>query len=313
MSKIERELSEATEVTAKRGQSRQEFLSALVLGVAKLSDKEWDNLTPAAQDWYNAAAEEQNAAKKAKRDAVLEDFADAEKEEPVTRRRGSASDEKEEAPTKSREPKLKDMVKVVTKRGKSVTGTVVEIDDEVIVLKMGDGSEEEFDRSRLESITVAGGESDEPAADPVKVGSTVKVVTKRGKELEGKIVELDDEVLVLKTADGEEELNRDRIETIKPVAGEESTRSSRRSSDKGAEKEEAKGEPEKTKRSSNAEGVSIGTRIKELICDDLDATEADIAKALKKEGIEFKENTLKLNYVDCHKLITIMKAKKLIK
>ena len=59
--------------------------------------------------------------------------------------------------------------------------------------------------------------------------------------------------------------------------------------------------------------MSVGTRIKEIIADDIEASEADIAKVLKKEGIAFKENTLKLNYVDCHKFLDILKAKKMLK
>jgi len=142
-------------------------------------------------------------------------------------------------------------------------------------------------------------------------------VTKRGKEYVGKIVEMDDEVLVLKTDGGEEELARDRVETIKLVGGkaekEEPKASGRRSSkaeDKGGDDD--KGGDEKAKRSSN-NGVSVGTRIKEIIADDIEATEADVAKILKKEGLEFRENTLKLNYVDCHKFLDVLKAKKLLK
>ena len=136
------------------------------------------------------------------------------------------------------------------------------------------------------------------------------MLTKRGKEVTGKIVELDDEVIVLDVDGKDEELSRDRVESIKPVKAAKAETSSRR----GAAKEDAKDEPEgKTKRASNAEGVSIGTRIKELIAEDFDASEADIAKILKKEGIDFKDNTLKLNYVDCHKFIVILKAKKRIK
>jgi ribosome maturation factor RimP len=316
MSKIQAELLKATDLSTKRGEDRQDFLARLMKGVADLNDKQWDGLSQEAQDWFNDAADAKNA--KAK---TLPDFPDLEsaeepEEEKKPSRRGAA---KEEAPAK---PKVGVVAKITTKRGKTSTGTIVEIDDEVVVIKHGDGNEEEFDRARVESIEVAGGgkeeAQDEPAEPSFKVGSTVTVVTKRGKTYTGKIVEMDDELLVLDVDGKDEELSRDRIESIKAAGGSSKTadkdepKSSRRGAAKADDKDDAKDEGEK-KRSTNAPGVSVGTRIKEIIADDLEATEADIAKILKKEGIEFRENTLKLNYVDCHKFIEILKKKKLIK
>lgn len=304
-SKIQKELAEATDINPKRGEDHQEYLARLVKGVAALSDKEWDGLSQKAQDWYNDAADAKNA--KAK---TLPDFPDAEKAE-------------EEAPAK---PKVGVVAKITTKRGKSSTGTIVEIDDDVVVIKHGDGSEEEFDRSRVESIEVAGGGAKADAddgedADPIKVGVEVTVVTKRGKEVTGKIVEIDDEVVVLDVDGKDEEFDRSRVEAIKPVKAakpaakgkakdeaEEEAPKTRR----GAAKGDDAGD-EKPKRSSNAAGVSVGTRIKELIADDLEATEAEIGKILTKEGIEFRENTLSLQFKDCHKFVDILKAKKMLK
>jgi len=321
MSKIQAELLKATDLSTKRGEDRQDFLARLMKGVAELSDKSWEGLSQKAQDWFNDAADAKNA--KAK---TLPDFpdmeAEAEEEAPAkSSRRGAA---KEEAPAK---PKVGVVAKITTKRGKSSTGTIVEIDDDVVVIKHGDGTEEEFDRTRVESIEVAGDgkeeAQDEPEGPSFKVGSEVTVLTKRGKSVTGKIVEMDDELLVLDVDGKDEEFNRDRIESITIVGGkvkgtkiekeEAPAKSSRRSAakdDAGDDKGDDAGEK---KRSSNAPGVSVGTRIKEIIADDLEATEADIAKILKKEGIEFRENTLKLNYVDCHKFLDILKKKKLIK
>lgn len=307
MSKIQTELMEATGLKAVRNEDRQDLVKRIMKAVGGLTDKEWEKLSGDAQDWFNAAADDQNAKKK-----VLPDFPDLEEageeeqeEAPTSRRRGAG---KEEAKADVK-PKVGVIAKVTTKRGKSYTGKIVELDDDVIVLKMGNGEEEELDRSRVESIEVAGGEAAEAEAeDPIKVGAEVTVLTKRGKEVTGKIVELDDEVIVLDVDGKDEELSRDRVESIKPVKAAKAETSSRR----GAGKEEPAAD-EKPKRASNAEGVSIGTRIKELIAEDFEASEADIAKTLKKEGIDFKDNTLKLNYVDCHKFITILKAKKRIK
>lgn len=318
-SKIQKELAEATDINPKRGEDHQEYLARLVKGVAALSEKEWDGLSQKAQDWYNDAADAKNA--KAK---TLPDFPDAEKAEEEapakSGRRGAAKEE--EAPAK---PKVGVVAKVTTKRGKSSTGTIVEIDDEVVVIKHGDGTEEEFDRSRLESIEVAGGaakdDAGEDEADPIKVGADVIVVTKRGKEVAGKIVEIDDEVVVLDVDGKEEEFDRTRVEAIKPVKAAKPAAKGKAKDDaeeeapktrRGAAKGDDAGD-EKPKRSSNAAGVSVGTRIKELIADDLEATEAEIGKILTKEGIEFRENTLSLQFKDCHKFVDILKAKKMLK
>lgn len=328
MSKIQQELCELLEISErkqpKEGDDRQDFLAKIVKEVADLSDKEWDELTPEAQDWYNEAADAKNANAKALPD--FPDFKAPEPEKTSTRRRGGAKAEAE-APA---EPKVGVVAKVTTKRGKSMTGTIVEIDDEVVVLKLGNGDEEEFDRSRVESIEVASTgkgkakdededeDGDETPAGP-KVGDLVNLTTKRGKMVEGKVVELDDEVVVIETADGEEEFNRDRVESIivkggkvaKGKAKDEDADEgkSRRRSAKADEKPE---EGKRTK-STNPAGVSVGQRIRELILDDIDADEATIAKALKKEGLEFRENTLKLNYSDAHKFLTLLKERKMLK
>lgn len=320
MSKIQKELATATDLSTKRGEDRQEYLARLMKAVSELGDKDWDGLSKEAQDWFNDAADAKNAKAKS-----LPDFPDAapadepeEKEAPKTRR-GAAKEE----PAK---PKVGVVAKVTTKRGKSSTGTIVELDDEVVVLKMGDGTEEEFDRSRVESIELAsevkGGKAakeDEPEDDPIKVGANVTVTTKRGKEVTGKIVELDDEVIVLDVDGKDEEFARDRVESIKPVkaakgkpAADDGEDEDKPKTRRGAAKDDA-GEDDKPKRSSNAAGVSVGTRIKELIADDLSATEEQIGKQLKKEGIEFRENTLKLQFTDCHKFLDILKKKKIVK
>lgn len=308
MSKLQTEILAATGLKAIRNEDRQECIARMMKGISALDDAGWEGLSKGAQDWFNDAADAKNAKKKTLPDLPDLD-ADEPADEPKTSRRGSTKTE--DAP-KGVKPTVGVIAKVTTKRGKSATGKIVEIDEELIVLKMGDGSEQEFARDRVESIEVAGGEAAEAeAADPIKVGAEVVVLTKRGKEVTGKIVELDDEVIVIDTGDKDEELSRDRVESIM-LAGTHAKEEPKATSRRGSSKEEA--EPEtKTKRSSNEGGVSIGTRIKELIADDLEATQADIAKALKKEGIEFKDNTLNLNYVDAHKFVTILKAKKMLK
>lgn len=304
-SKIEAELLEATELSAKRGEDRQDLISRLMKAIGTLTDKAWDALSQAAQDWYNSAADAKN--EKAK---VLPDFPDLEEDEPApttTRRRGAKDEE--------RLTQVGDTATVKTKRGKEVTGKVVELDKDVIVLDV-DGKEEEFSMDRVESVTVnhgtAGGSS-EPD-DPFAKGTSVVLVTKRGKEVTGTILEIDDDIVVLDVDGKEEEFSRDRVESIKPAGGKAkdepkaSTRRGAATEDKGAV-----GAKEREPRSTNPPGVSIGQRIRELIVENMDAGEDAISKLLKKEGIDFRDGTLKLNYSEVHKLLDLLKARKLLK
>jgi hypothetical protein len=320
MSKIQAELVKATDLSKKRGEDVQDFLARLMVAIAELSDDAWEELTEPARQWYNEAAEAKNAKKK-----VLPGFPDAEADEeseaekPATTRRSAKAEDKEEAPpTKPTKAKVGMILTAVTKRGKTVTGKCVEVDEDMVVLDV-DGEDQEFTRDRLESLTEAKGtapEVDEPD-EPIKVGVEVKLVNKRGKEFTGKIVEMDEDVVVLDIAGEDMEFARDRVESMTPVGGKAKTKaeSEKASTRRGAATADDEGDDkpaEKAKRVSN-EGISIGQRIKELIADDLEATVEDIAKSLKKEKIEFKENTLTLNFKDAHKFIEVLRAKKLLK
>jgi hypothetical protein len=307
MSKIEKELCDAAEVDPKRGESRGDFLLRLALATNALSDKEWDKLSQPAQDWVNKASDAVNDKKS------VPDFPDA--EAPASSGRRRVSEEKEVA-DKPFEPKLKDDVKILTKRGKTVTGKIVEMDKEVIILQNIDGGDEEVSRDRIEKIEpLVGGSGksadreDDGPRDP-KVGDTLTVTTKRGKVATGEVTELTDELIVLKVNGAEEEFDRDRVESIKIEGG--GRRSSRGDSDSKEGKKEDKPADGGRTRSTNA-GVSVGTRIRELICDDLKASQEDIGKALKKEGLEFRENTLQLNYQDVHKTLDILRKRGLLK
>jgi len=57
MSEIERELVEATKVRKSSHKNRQDFLAAIVRGVDKLHQDEWDSLSDAAVNWHAAAVE----------------------------------------------------------------------------------------------------------------------------------------------------------------------------------------------------------------------------------------------------------------
>lgn len=332
MSKIEKHITTALEVKPKRGEERQDFLNRALKTIADLSDKEWDELPKDVQDWFNAAADAKNSKSK-----ELPDFPDLEKEEddePKTTRRSAKSDDDEPSgkttgTVEVKKAKVGMALKVTTKRGKELSGHVVEVDSEVLVLKLGNGDEEELDLSRIEKMETlaesADKDDDAGHPDPIQVGAEVVLTTKRGKEVTGKIVEIDAEIVVLDTGDGEEEFSRERVEKIEAKGGKaKSTRtaakdddepkSSRRSA-KAKDDDAGDGTPEPAKRtrSTNEGGVSVGTRIKELIAEDLEATKDDIAKILKKEGLEFRENTLSINYTDCHRFLEILKKAKRLK
>ena len=233
MSKILKELVDATELNKKRGESDADHVKRVLQGVAELKDAEWDDLSSEAQEWFNAAAD----AVGAKKD--IPPFPDAEpkveEEKSTGRRRGAAKAEK------PAEPKVGDVVKIVTRRGKEAEGELIELDDEVAVLEVG-GEEQEFQRSRIESITVVGGEAPkeeakaEKSAEP-KVGDVVTVLTKRGKEETGTIVELDAEVVVLDVVGEEKEFQISRVESI-TVSKAKEDNGSKTTRSRGTQKEE---------------------------------------------------------------------------
>lgn len=322
MSAIQKELCKATGLEApSKASERQEFLVDVLRKVGKLGDKDWDDLSKEAQNWFNEAAD----AKNAKKDE-LPDFPDLVEEEPTARRRRSSTDdegEKASSGAKEIDPddvKEKMAVRVLTKRGKEFNGHVSEVTDDLMVVKSGNGEEDEIPWKSVDKVftLVEAKEEgtkrrratdDEPATPVLKAGVEVKLVTKRGKEVTGKIEEITDELVVI---DGTE-YERDRVESITPVGGGKSESKEEGTKRRGSSEGKDEKEEGKRTRSSNPEGVSVGTRITEIILDDLDISEEDVGKKLKKEGIDFRENTLSLNYKSTKKFIELLKARKMLK
>jgi ribosome maturation factor RimP len=302
---MQKELCEAAEMDPKRGEDRQAFLLRLAVACANsIPDGVWEGLSREAQNWVNVAGDAANAKKE------LPEFPDAEKAESAgtTRRRVAAED-------KPYEPKLKDDVKVTTKSDKVVTGKIVEMDKEVIVLKTPTGDEKELSRDRIAKIEPLGGGSakeEEAAPRDPKAGDLVTLTTKRNKMVTGDVVEITDEMVVLMVNGTEEEFMKDRVASIKIDSKPkvESSGSGRRSADKAEDKKEGKAPAQeddgKRTRSTNA-GVSVGTRIRELLIEDMKATSEDISKVLKKEGLEFREATLNINYTEATKFLEMLK------
>lgn len=321
MSKIQQELAASTEVTKKRGQDDQEYLKALIKATSDLADAQWNKLSTEAQDWFNEAADAMNSKKDipAFPDAVKE-----EKEETTTRRRGAAKEETKASPV------VGDKVTIVTLRDKTISGKVVEIDKEIIVVD-SDGEELEVAHDRIKSLTIASAvdkpsrrkaADDEPEAPAVaepKVGDNITAVTARDKEYSGEVIEVDDDLVVIKDKDGEElKLTPSKLKSL-VIAATEVKSSRRKAADDGeattrsANKDAAAGDKPKRTSAKDNGGVSATVRMRELIVDDMEAKVDDIAKALKKEGIQYRDNTLNLVFADVHKLLAIMRAKKVIK
>lgn len=340
MNKVEKELQDATDVTPKKGEDRGDYLRRMMKAIAALSEKEWDGLSKEAQDWYNANAEARNVAKKAGKDIPDPTDFEAEDEPPARRRANADEDDEPRGKGKAEAPSVDKLeegqrVKITTKRDKVIEGEVVENkpkkDYLVVKTKAGDEVEVDYDKvAELEVFHGDAGKGDDKGggkAEP-EVGDQVVITTKRGKEIEATLVEITDDEITYEDADGKDDITRDRVESIKVVkkgagAGKGSDKGGRSPKDedeepkarggKGGKEAETEKDDGKRTRSSNEAGVSVGGKIKELIAENMDATEEEIGKLLKKAGIEFKENTLKLNFSDCHKFLAILKEKKLLK
>lgn len=335
MSKIQQELAKASEVDPKRGESITDegYIKRLIVGVGKLSDAAWNKLSEPAQDWFNIAADKVNANKAP---PVYPDAEpEPEEEKPRTRTRAKAEPEAEETkPAKAEpyEPEKGHKVKAVTKRGKEYEGTVVDPDDKgELVLLVGD-EEMGIDLERIDTITrldkpeseqksrrrAAEPDEDDGPADP-EVSDTVEIKTKRGKILMGNIVEIDDKVVVIKTAAGdEEEFDKDRIESIVVKvknAGKKASKAEKDDEPKTKSRAKAGDDGEKEKRTSKDDngGVSVTLRARELICDNPDASKEEIVKLMKKEALEFKETTVGMIHADCHKMFKLLRERKMMK
>lgn len=323
-SKIQQALAKATEVEPKKDETivDQSYMKRLALAVGELSDKDWDKLDGDQQDWTNAAADNINAKKD------VEVYADYVKpaEEPSTRRRRAAADDESPAASASYTPKKGDKVKATTKRGKVYEGTVVDPDDNG-ELVLDDGKEElgiGLDGLTIEQVVEAeptsrrrkAAEEPEPPAEP-EVSDTVEIKTKRGKIVVGNVVEIDEKTVVIKdTAGEEEEFDIDRLESITVKVKNAGKKAAAGKADpepaKGKKDEPEAGKRTKTTKDENG-GVSVTTRARELMVENLDADKDKIIGMLKKEGLEFKENTIQLIYGDVHKLIGMLKARKMMK
>ena len=341
MSAIRAELMKAANVTPKRGESEVDFHKRMVKAISEdITEETWQGLSSEAQDWNNVAADAFGAGKEppAFPDAAASPTATVASDAPTGRKRGAGATAKE---------KKGDRVVITTKRGKAIEGVIVEMDEEGYVLnKDGEDGKEEDDvevpLGTVASIALsntaeaaAAGPTTEAAGGGVvepevpEVGDTIQVKTKRGKVIMGKLTEVEGDDIVLKDTQGEEhELQVSKLETWtmkakgKPAEAAAATSTRRKASDSAPAKEEEKpagrrrgaaaeapAEGDKPKRASNEKGVSVSHRINEIMIDNPDITQEKLGATLKKEGIEFRDNTLNLNYTAAQKFLKLLKEK----
>lgn len=311
MSKIHKELETATEIKPSTRLNEtitdQAYLKRLVLGVQDLAEAAWDALPRPTQDWYNTAIDA------IEKNENIPGFPDMEAASVTTRRRG-ASEPAAAVEMVSTDAKKHDKVSVTTKRGVVHVGEVVEADAQGLVLDV-DGKDVELDHDKIDKIAMQAGhgklDSGAVIADP-EVGDTVQVLTKRGKTILGNITEMTETELVLKDVAGEvHELAKDRLESVVVKSKNVGRQPAAVASRAGV----ASTAPDKTARTTPAinGGVSITTRIREIVADNLNAKKDQVAEVLKKEGLEFKQATLDLTFGDMHKIIGILRDRKIIK
>src|SRR5574343_364434 len=294
MSAIKKQLVELTEVAAKRGEDEQDHLKRLVRRVAYLSDKDWDSLSPEAQAWYNDAASALNKKKD------IPGFPDAEKgDDAPAPRRGRAAEKEDVKPAV---PEVGDSIKIVTKRGNEVEGDLREIDGDTYVVDTG-GELVEIDKDRIATIEVIADskqDADQSPADKPgepKVGDSIKNVTKRGREVEGELVEIDGDTYIIKSGKEELEVGVDSIKTCEVIKAEAPARgrAAAPKDEKKSDKKDEGGKDEKKRVTSKSNGgTSVTTRCREIICEDPSLSKDEVIKALEKDGLEFRETTIDL-------------------
>ena len=324
-SKIQEELAKASKCAPDAGEkiTNQDYLAALVKAVGKVDDDVWDGLSDPAQDWFNDATDAFNKKKQ------IPEFPDLEKEEdapaPRSRRRASADDEPKAA---AYVPKKGDEVTVTTKKGRQYKGKVVDPDDagELVI----DTGEEELG-IRIDNIDVVAPVNAEPPADEPRsrrrkaaeeeepaapaepaVGDTVEIKTKRGTVKMGNVIEIDEVIIAIKDTTGEEiEFDRDRLESVVVKVKKEAEPASGRRRARGDDKEDGKGKDDGEKAGRASGGV--GLVIREMIIDHLDWSKDKVIAEIKKQFPDAKDNTVGLNYTEVHKIIGLLKDRKMIK
>lgn len=321
MSKIEKQLSEATTLTKKRGESADDFATRLVRAISELDDAGWEALSPEAQNWFNEAADAVN--KKQAPPAFPDAEPAAEETKPVTRRGQAATPA---APAVPNDPVVGDEVTITTKRGKILTGVIIESDDELVVIK--DEAGEEIEVNHTSIVTMVGkpkaeapakasrrraAEDDEPTPLAIEVGCSLTVVTARDKTITGKLIAIEDGLLIIDDGEGELEVNPEKTKSITITAAAPAAAATSAKATRGKKEEPPQSADKKKISSKDNGGVSATGRMREIICGDPTITKEAVAKMVSGEGLQFRDNTLDLVYADTQKIIGLLRALKKLK
>lgn len=311
----------------------------------------YEKLDAAAQDFYNAIGDNKTSAGglDAKPGTYGLPWPDAEAAAPAAAGRSrtrAAAPAPAPEPEPAYVPAVGDIVDVETTDGRSYTAAeVLEVNeaDNALWLKV-EGEAEDVDvdldtstvdlhveppapepapqpagRSRSRGAAAPAPAASEPAepAEPA-LDDTVEVVTGRGVTVLGKVTFLGDGLIELTKADGGvSEFSVATLKSVKvkvqakPAASPAAPAGRSRGGAAAAPAAAAEGTT-RAGRAANG-GVSVGQRIRELIIGNLDADVAKIGALAKAEKLEFKDNTLALTYNEAHKLIAMLRERKLMK
>lgn len=327
MSKIREALVAATGLKIGRGEDEQTFLSRVAKAVSEdIDDATWNGLGDPAQDWNNLACKALTAGQ------PLPPFPDAVAAEPALaprgRTRGAAA---APAALVAYEPKEGDEVIATSKRNKVVTGFIVEIKDGIAYVNPDrEGPQDADIECPLVAYTFALADAGDTApaeaaaqepAGPVdpQVGDTVEAVTKRDNVIVGNVVELGDDLMVLKdAAGGEHELVPSILKSVVVKVSNSASAtapavSAGRTRGAAATTTPPAAGGDKPKRSSNPEGVSLGGRIREIVCENEALTSEQVSVQLTKEGIQFRDTSVKMIWKDTHNVIKLLRDLKKLK
>ena len=315
---IRKELEAATGVERSKSEDEQEYLKRLVRKVAALKDKEWDELSGDAQAWYNDAAKAMNDKEELESLTPAKSAKDDDEDKPAPRRRAAVEDEAE-APA---DPEVGNKVLIVLNDGEKVSGTITEIDEKNVVVDV-DGEEVVYRKSKVKSITVKGAakkadKDDEPAA-PVepKVGDTVEVTNADGEIFKGELLELDEKNIVIEVKGEEEVFRRAKVKSFSKAAGKASAKADddEKPATRKGKGDETEDKPARTRASAkSAGGESDVTKAWKLMAEHVPgATFEEMVKLVAKEGLEVKDNTLRIKFDDITKHHALFKSMGLLK
>jgi small nuclear ribonucleoprotein (snRNP)-like protein len=319
--KIRDELVKACGLKLAANEAPADVVTRLMKAVAKLTDPEWNALSPEAMEWYNTNA-----------DLMGEKKAPLGFEEPAaaapSRRRPAAEPEAEDTSGTIAEPpnipanKLSagEVVEVTLSTGEIIDGSVVEVDEKNLVLAVPPKGEEEVYRlSKVVKINYPA-DATRPAAVAadyeMSTGDKVKVTLTDGTEMVGLLVEFDEKNIVVNGADGEDVYRRSKVKSVELVESRASMKSSGRGRPTKAAEPEAGTETKRTRSTAtSADGKPASQVMRELTLRNLTKSRDDVLKLVRKalpDG-SFKDNTFELVHAETLKVVKTLQELGMLK